>query len=903
MKRIATLFLLAISAMVNTANAQSYSLGSLTDEQFEAGGTTQWGFEWYDYSTHTYSTYASYGADSYVNYLDWYNPERLGGERITEIDDIVDSGSSYLYWASNRRNAWYNVTYADPQEGTTYERYCYVARDTREGFGYEIYGNKGRSSVVTFTVPADGFYQVDGSVVREDNGTGLPLMLVPRFRYATAEDQNTADVQNIMTTSILYGHINAGQYEGYTGKNTLADGAEQRFNAQEPIDFLFAFQAKEGDKVSFEVNCDSLSYTDNSANARDGWARTFLPKLDISAVTEEEAQATELYVDPYGEEGADAVEELVDSLAEVYELLDPQEGTTYGTWSLEAMEEIQTAMDEALEAVANNEVNNMNVNIYLANLREAWATFLSKMVTLDWSAEGNYRLYYTEDGTVVADTAALAKNDGDPWKFQAYIVDGGTYQDFTTYNSSNSNRSSCNTWYGLGTWLFIGEDGTIHPSTTKAPAIVFVAPADAVYNLQAEFHRTQFNTSAPVQLYMRSRFLASGTEQVDTASYIVSVPFGYPASTYSEPASMDYYVNLHAGDRITFELDCYTGGRNSSCLCMIDEFSITSRSYADGPLFTVDDVPSTAYLYDPYSLGDKTELTALVDSANVLVEQTAGQVGDGEGLYDADLLATLQSTLETANALIAADDAVQVDIDEQERLLGDAISAYADSRRPYELVIRGVHGIRIAGTDKHLTRKNLTSGGYFYAAWANEETVAADIEQYDNDATDYSWLFQFSEWNPDELDPEDIDSTFIGSTVVTNADTDQFIAYMANGYFVQGILDDAETTYNLRFYTQEANDTLFSIRRADGTYWGTSMTWSGGKNYVNSSDEPVYGFVVDDTYLSGSNLPSAIESVNSDAGDGSQSKQDDRTYNLMGQRVDARYRGIMIRNGQKVVVR
>lgn len=881
MKRILSTAMAALCAVSLTA--QSYHLGEMSDATFEAGGDQQWNFEWYDHTTHLYNPYAYYGTSSYCNFLDWHNPERLGGQRITEIEGVeVIEGQRDFYWAANLRPAWYNIAYASPEEGNSYERYCYVARDVREGFGWELYGNKGRSSVITFTVPADGYYRVDGIVQREDNNYAYPLVLLPRFRFASAQDQSYADKKNVMTTAIRYGDVGCGEIEGFTG-NTLADGGNQRYLAQQPVPFCFAFQGKTGDKVSFEVNCDLLPYdAGGTNNARTGWARTFLPQLDLSVISESEAQDVDLFIDPYGSDGTDTLWALADSISAALDELSPEAGSAIGEWPATAIAQIDEALNNAYLSAENGEVNCMNVDFYLDELRKAWDIFMQQRNTTDWTAEGNYRLIYTTKDGVVVDTETMAKNDGAPWNFQTYTVKDGTYANFNKFDSGNSNHNTCDTWYNNNKWLFIGADATVHPATDKAPAVVFTAPEDAVYHVIAAFHRKDYNEKAPVQLYMRSRFLAAGTERVDTASHIFTCPFGHPYAVYAEQANMDFYVNMHQGDKVTLELDCYTAGRNSSCLSMFDELAVGHCTLAE--------VPQGAALYNPYAAGDKTPLIALCDSARQQIAQTADKVGDNEGMYSPELLAALQQALAGADAVLADAEAQQGVIEQWMRTVGDALDAYIESRRPFEFKPRGVHGIRLAGTEQHLTRKNSSGSGFFYAQWATEADIMADIEKNATDITQYSWLFNFNEWDYSGIAEENLDESAIGSTVVTAADDVE--AYLGNGYFIEGVLENTNTGYNLRFFKQEATDSVFCVRRMDGTYWTDGkMEWSGGTDHIRSSKTPVYAFVIDDTYLPGSTYPTAVEDVKAHEG----TVKSVRYFNLQGQRLTDRRKGVMMR--------
>ena len=102
MRKIYSLTLLAMVA--SAAFAQSYKLTEMSQETFAAGGGDLWSFQKYEYATGQYTDFAMFGNESTCNFLDFYNPERCMGERITEIDGYTGE-SVNNYWAANIRNA------------------------------------------------------------------------------------------------------------------------------------------------------------------------------------------------------------------------------------------------------------------------------------------------------------------------------------------------------------------------------------------------------------------------------------------------------------------------------------------------------------------------------------------------------------------------------------------------------------------------------------------------------------------------------------------------------------------------------------------------------------------------------------------------------------------------------
>jgi len=351
-------------ALTATLSAQTYRLNDMSAETFANGGDAQWSFEKYTYETGVYSKLSMYTDKSTCNYLDIYQPERVGGQFITEIDGVEPAGE--FTWASNVRWAWCDLEFTEPVRANSLESFIYVAQDSREGFGYEVIGNDVYTSVVTFTVPEDGYYKVNGTVIREDGDTWIAsLDIVPRFRYAFDEQDKGAP----MGLAFNYGAV-SGLHPDYDGASgNLAGGAMQKFVAQEPTDFTMAFSAKAGDKVSFEVNTAKM----NGAGGDWGhgwWSRTFYRNLTVEKVDAAAAQAVEGYVDAYGQ---DEVEKLWAILDE-YETLafDMEVGTGFGEYGQEEYDALMALIGEIVAVSEDGLIYDLNYKNYLDRLNEAW---------------------------------------------------------------------------------------------------------------------------------------------------------------------------------------------------------------------------------------------------------------------------------------------------------------------------------------------------------------------------------------------------------------------------------------------------------------------------------------------------------------------------------------------------
>lgn len=867
MKKITIFTIMLLTAVMSFAQ---YKLTDMTDATFAAGGDSQWSFEKYTYSTGVYSKFIHYGDSSTCNYVDIYQPERVGGIRITGIDGVTSSGE--YTWANPRRMAWFDNAFTNPARTDCNKKFCYISRLAELGNAFEAIANDEYTSVISFTVPADGYYKVSGSVIRQDGNAMKAIYVIPRYRYATAADINYVNSASTMGMKFAFG---AGGSMTETTAFRLADGGEQRYTAQSASDFGLTFQGKKGDVISFEVNILNLP---TSTWSRDYYSRSFYKNLTIESVAQAVAAADTNYVNPYDTK---SVETLMDK---VNDYLDQENGleigNNYGQYPQAAINKFESVANEITTTNTNGGLNAMNAIVYTQQIDAAWTALMNAKIVIDYSAEGNYILFST-DSTLKK--ASVADNNDSPWGYYYYTVSSGVYTKFPNYGTTKANTTG---WYNNASdWMYILPDGNMHPLTTASPTIMFTAPQDGVYRVGLSCYRPSPNSKVENPLYMRCRFVNQSTKDgVTTLSCSSSVEmfskqYGSVANDGKggkAPIDMDFYVNMKKGDKITAEEDAYTSNRNSSAATLFTRLYACSKVNADSVITLASAKVSGLDVYDPYSAGDVTALKATVHYADSVITAIGSNVGSGEGQYPTEYYDNLKSLVNQGNDYIsiAGDPSVtQPVIDELVSKIKAATASLIAARIPYTVAVSGVKAIRIAGTQNYIVQKNKASGtdNHHYAAIMNFAGIVADTVKNSTRLSQYEWSWTF--------------------TANTNGGynlTDSIGHLTKDGYVVEGAdtltLDDNRLT----FYTREAGDSLIAIKRADGNYWKAAYSWSSPYDKVQTQTAPAYLFILCNAH---SLMPTSVKGITE------QSDEVSRViyYNLSGSAMSAPSRGVVIK--------
>lgn len=876
MKR--TLLLSACLSAVLGISAQTWKLNEMPDEAFAQGGDHQWAFEKYTYETGAFTYFETFEEFSTCNYVDIYQPERVGGQLFQDIDkDMVINGE--FTWAQTKRKAWYDTEWTTPSRTDANAKFVYVARADMLDNIFEVCGNQQYTAVVSFVVPDDGFYAVDGTVIRQDGANLKALHLIPRFRIKGAKELSP---KNGIMFDFPFGE-GGEMIEGVTD-NKLVDGYAQRYTPQQPTAFDFAFAAKAGDVVSFEVNYDEFS---TSAWPRDYYPRTFYRQLDVRQVDEATATASEHFYNPYDGSAAEEVTARI----EYYEafLAEMEFGTEPGMYAQSAYDEFAALCGAIYSAIDDGTLNATNVAGYIEQLDATWQRLEASAIVIDFGAIGNERLFYStgslQDGDLEVHNQpeVMAENTNNPWGFYARVVANGTFEQLVNHDTNNMSKESA--WYrGANQWFYITDGGSMHPMTDRAPGIMFTALEDGIYRLDLSLYRPNPNANVENPLYVRWFHLYDGAETAATDQAVLSEQYGSVAGDGEggkKPINMTLYASLKAGDRLFFEIDCYTSGRNSSAGTQILSLS-ACRNISDTEPITAAMAEASGELFlSPYTTGDCTLLRATIAEAEQLLATT--EVGDAQGQYPAAAAETLQQVLAEAKANVVKEgdpNLTQSVVDAMNRSLQEAIGAYQLARIPFTLQPSGEYAFATQkdGVEKYITRNNQGSGQYYYANVFDMTGVEADMERLGVGVESFIWNF----------------------TVAPVEGTNEVTITTADGYMTpDGYIKMYEETYDengnpvapvlptFRLVKANADEELFAIQRvSDGLYFGNYFNWASPYNKIATSATPQFIWYL----VSGMDNPVGVNQVVATA-----KAVRSEYFDLAGRRVSSAQPGIVIR--------
>ena len=880
MKHYSLTLLCAMMAL--TASAQTWKLNDLSADAFADGGSENWLIEHLMYQTRACEPFSAFGPLSTCNYVDLYQPERVGGQLFQDISADMEIHGEFT-WALTRRDAWYEMEWTEPSRTDANAKFVYVSRAEMLGDIFEVCGNKEHNAIISFQATQTGFYRVEGSVIRQDGGNLKALQLIPRFRQDGLDYIND---QMGLGLSFPFGE-GGSVIEGATN-TSLATGYNQRYTAQQPTDFRFALRMNEGDILSFEVSYRDLT---TSNWPRDYYPRVFYRQLDVTLVDEATAREEANYVDPYDQ---GSLSRLTDKMSEYREQFRHFEaGNKPGQFTEEGLEAFEEAFDKIQYYIDEGVVNSLNADYYVEMLEEAWQALMRTMARVDVDAEGNFKLITsmpivgTNELELMPDEEAFVANNDAPWGFYARVVADGTLEKFTKHDANN--KSGEEAWYrGSGEWFYVTERGALHPLTDRAPGILFTAGEAGVYRFDLSAYRPNPNPKVENPLYVRCYVLTADMKRVQSHQAVLSKEYGSVKNDGADgkaPIDLAFYVGLQAGDRVFMEIDAYTSGSIASAGTQL--LNLTAcRFVTEGQLITAADAEASDELFvNPYTLGDATELRNTIAEAEQLLKDTEEKLGEADGQYDESLYLTLEETMAEAYDFIAVEgtpDGTQVRFDEMKYRLEEAIAALRQSKNSYHLIVSGDYSISIVGTDKHLTQNNMAPGAaYYYANFFDADGVVSDAARFEEwEAEDYNWTFTFT--------PSEFDERYVHITSKDGWLTQD--AYISTGD------DPNPESHLLELVVENPEDEVFAVRRPDGLYWGTTMNWNAPYNRIATSKEPLYVFTLTSDTPMAITAPEAWPTANNQSS--MVNGQSSKYYDLSGRRIASREsagRGILIR--------
>lgn len=244
--------------------------------------------------------------------------------------------------------------------------------------------------------------------------------------------------------------------------------------------------------------------------------------------------------------------------------------------------------------------------------------------SVDYTANGNYRLFWQEDdATKVSDDFAF--NNDNVWGFYRYDVATGSYEKFVNFDGKLGKAKAENgdTWYTNDEYCFVSVTGNSHATISASPAIVFTAPADGIYYATFTARRNSPNNYV---LFLRSRLLEPTGMQCDKTESMFVKPYGVTTvdnADGKQPQTLDFFVRLSAGQRITFEEDAYSRGHDDSGRTFITDLSVASVDDQGQP-FSLEQAQAYPRFYDAAAVAPTVDLDAASSYHLFKANPTAG---------------------------------------------------------------------------------------------------------------------------------------------------------------------------------------------------------------------------------------------------------------------------------------
>lgn len=285
-----------------------------------------------------------------------------------------------------------------------------------------------------------------------------------------------------------------------------------------------------------------------------------------------------------------------------------------------------------------------------------------------------------------------------PWKFGNCEASSGKFFIYTDANATWHNSVQWQTKEGNYPLVY---DGYTYANTMNyTPTIFFIAPEAAIYKVSTSFNYASGNSETAGSTLFQ--FKANG------GTSVVNMNFGKSFTASNRTVSSDFYVNLHAGDTITFNQAYTTLG---DPYCRWTKVQVSGNN--NGTAYSITEANASGFYFDNYIVAtDFTFLNAKISDAETLIG--SAQSGSEIGQYPANAITTFQTAINSAKTFVATQQsATQIEINAQLALLSTAFSVFEASKittvictddavNPYRLV-SGLYLIRLKGTNLYLT--------------------------------------------------------------------------------------------------------------------------------------------------------------------------------------------------------
>jgi len=412
---------------------------------------------------------------------------------------------------------------------------------------------------------------------------------------------------------------------------------------------------------------------------------------------------------------------------------------------------------------------------------------------------------------------AIYHNDvATPWKFGTFE---STTKNFFVYTPANANWNGGAQWQTLndGTSPLVWDGHSFQNNNGFSPVIFFVAPEAAIYKVSTKFEYQSGNGDTKGSTLFQ--FKAKG------GTSVVNMNFGANYTANDRTHAQDFFVNLLAGDTITFNQACTVWG---DPYCQWTKLQVTGDN--NGVVFTPAEANASGFYFDNYVVvTDFSFLNAKIADSETLMGASTNKIG----AYLANATTTFQSAIDAAKSFVLNQSgAPQLDINAQLATLSSAYTTFANSYvglnnyrlYPYGDIVSDANVLVAAGTygdtqtaEKALVHNDAASPWKF----GNYETATQKFLIY----TGTNSYWQGTQWvsaQTNGVSP----IVWDGHSFVNNADFSPAFLFVAPV--------DAIFKVNTKFEYQSANgdtqgSTFFQFKANDGS---SVVNMNFGANYT-----------------------------------------------------------------------
>lgn len=640
---------LALCSFASTA--QTWKLTDMTSAEFQNGGNSQFSFAQYKLETGAYSNFTIFNDSGRVNWFDCSVPERFAGETLGEPSTSNPNDGKNDYYAVLRKSWMAEFVKGRDNRAPSW---TFISED------FQVYANCYANSAIVFTAPAEGYYKVQSSIIRQDWLVNDSLMAKFRFR-----EQGATTVPTTATVGKDYAYGQGGELYNLAGEQTAA-GSTYQVHKRTPATGEFIIYLKAGDQITAEADASHFygtKFTDRENNwPRNGWARSKWLQFDVTKL---DGTPTD-YVDPYAV-NTEFNQKLVALIYAFYELKDNKVGYAIGEYNQESVDAFFEANKDLLN-LSDAQVmalTAIQAQAFYEKLYTAFEAFKLTSNKVDYLLAENTILFQVATdpfwGPIFEKqfTKTIDDTRANPWNFVKYSKGTGKYTDFvgdgtTIYGDwlykGTITKTYC--WHdATNNWCWMAKDGHVscntYGTTATGPAFVYTAISDGIYKVNSSVKR-DVSKSRAWYMWETFRFAEGGIKVAETVVPATSYMFRkeYGNNGDGTVVNAEYYIKMKASDAFSIDITTADNATNNGN---------TDTYFSNLSVIKLSDEEATAFqgtpdnYYNAYGAADFSKFDNILSQTVAAVQSLTATDALGKGNYNKTKIDAFLATANTMN--------------------------------------------------------------------------------------------------------------------------------------------------------------------------------------------------------------------------------------------------------------